>query len=132
MKATITFTTKIDDVLVDAGELTLTDPAETPTYGVKCIDTGEVVVSAGTVVPKVATGTFELEFNEPTEDATYTVWERFVYAGETYYVEHTYFAYHAGDSKIPDEDRIALVGAVLASPVSIFQGQRPRQFYLVA
>lgn len=129
MIATLVFTTKIDDVLVDVGTLTLSDP--TATYGIKRNDNDAIVVAAGTVVSRISTGTFQFQFEEPAEDIWYTVQERWVYEGEAHYVEHTYFASHAGDSRIPEVDRIALVGAVVVSPLSVFQGQRPQQFYSV-
>jgi hypothetical protein len=131
MHATLTFTTEIEGSLVDAGTLTLADPAAEPTYGVKRNDTDEVVLAAGTVVPRISVGTFQIEFDEPAEDIWYTVWENWEYAGVEYHIEHTYFASHTGDSRIPAGDRIELTGAVLVSPVSVFNKQRPWQFYEV-
>lgn len=95
MRATLSFTTKISGVLVDAGSLVLVDPADTPTYGVRCNDTGAIVVAANTPVPKTATGTFSISFVEPAEGAWYTVWEKWTYRGVTHRFEHAYYASRA-------------------------------------
>jgi hypothetical protein len=84
--ATITRTWKVDGVLTDVTTALLSDP--TGTYGLKRDDTGATVVADGTAMTKSATGTYTYTFTDLEDGVAYTAWVEFVYAGQTYHVEH--------------------------------------------
>ena len=79
-------TFKVEGVLTDATSAKLSDP--TGAYGVRRNDTGAVVVADGTAMSHVATGQYSYSFAEPAVGLSYQAWVEFVYAGNTYHLEH--------------------------------------------
>ena len=90
MNATLTLTTEIADVLVDAGTFVLADPTET--FGIRRYGTETIVVASGTPVPKIADGVYEYTFEEPAEGVTYEIWTKWTYRSQTYYQQYLYVA----------------------------------------
>ena len=82
---TITYTTKLEDVLANATSVVLADP--TGTYGIKRNDTGATVVAVDTALTNTATGTYAYDFSAPAEGVTYTAWIKVILSGSTAYHE---------------------------------------------
>ncbi len=79
---TLTFTAKINGALVDVDAITLDDP--TDDYGVRRLDTLDVVVAAETVIPRVSLGNYAYSFTDPEPGLTYEYTVKVVYSNTTY------------------------------------------------
>jgi hypothetical protein len=77
----IRFAHRIAGVLTDATSVTLND--DTATYGVRRVDTGAVVVAAGTAFTHDGTGLYSYTLTGLTAGVTYQFSVEKVYAGET-------------------------------------------------
>lgn len=88
--ATLKFATKIADVLTDVSSVVLSDPAST--FGIQRTDTEATIVAANTTMTRTSTGTYEYDFDEDINNVEYRFYVKWVYAGETYYVENIYTA----------------------------------------
>jgi len=84
--ATITFTTKIAGVLTNVTSVVLADPASPPTYGLRRVDTGQVIVAANTVLANPSAGTYTVTFTA-VAGVTYQGYIAWTYAGETHHQE---------------------------------------------
>ena len=85
----IRFKFRVADVLTNVTSAVLSDPADTPTYGVKRDDTGATVVAAGVSMgDPVSTGIYSYTFDDPAGyTGPYTAWIKILYAGATYHFE---------------------------------------------
>ena len=87
--ATITFTTKQNNVLADATSVVLSNASNS--IGIKRNDTGDVVVAAGTVLTKQSTGTYAYTFTAPADNVFYTAYLKVIASGATLYHEVAFF-----------------------------------------
>lgn len=85
--STLSFTFKINGALVDATSVTLNDAASS--YGVRRVDNLDIVVAAGTVVPRTSLGKYAYTFTDPEPNLTYEYNLEVVYAGTTYRFNRT-------------------------------------------
>jgi hypothetical protein len=83
----ISFTWRVGGVLTDVTSAVLSDP--TAAFGVRRLDTGAVVVAAGTAMTHPALGTYQYSFADPAYGLIYNYWVEIVYLGNTYNIEHT-------------------------------------------
>ena len=73
--------------LTDPESVTLTDQGAT--YGVKRLDTGEVVVAAGTVMVRESEGVYTYSFDDPAPGLTYRYSVAALIGAQVYYQEGT-------------------------------------------
>ncbi len=86
---TITFKHSTDDDgLIDVTSVEMSN--EAATIGLKRDDTDEVLIAAGTPIPSTGDpGIYQISFDEPASNLTYTYWLKWVFDGATYYREVT-------------------------------------------
>lgn len=70
-------------VLIDPASVVLMD--FTGAFGVKRLDTDEVVVPAGAYMTKVSTGVYQFAITDPAPNLQYEYWVQAVIQGSTYY-----------------------------------------------
>jgi hypothetical protein len=80
---TLSFTAKINGELVDMDSVYLADQNED--FGVRRLDTLDVVVDKDTVVPRLSLGTYRYSFDDPEPGLTYEYTLKVTYSGITYY-----------------------------------------------
>lgn len=86
MPIAITRTWIVNGVPTDADSLpTLADP--TGSFGIRRVDTREVVVATGAVTTRLSAGRYSYTFNEPAAGLSYEAFMRIVYQGTAYTVE---------------------------------------------
>jgi len=113
--ATITFTTKKDDVLTNATSVVLSD--STATYGIKRNDTGAMVVAAGTATSNPSTGTYTYAFTPPAEHVTYTAMLKVIANATTVYRE---VVFHIGASGVTQLIPSLVLQKYLVDTLSLF------------
>jgi len=87
---TLRFTTRVDDTLTDMTSVVLSD--SDATFGIQRTDTEATIIAANTAMTWVSTGVYEYNFESAINNVEYKFYVKWVYAGETYYVENTYTA----------------------------------------
>jgi len=87
--STITFTTKLEDVLTNATSCVLSNSAAT--IGIMRNDTGVVVTAAGTAMVNSATGTYTYDFSAPVDSIFYTAYIKLVASGAIVYREVVFY-----------------------------------------
>ena len=88
--ATLRFTTKVADELANVTSVVLSDSSAT--YGIQRADTEATIIAANTEMTWISTGVYEYEFVEAINNVEYRFYVKWVYGGETYYVENVYTA----------------------------------------
>lgn len=84
---TITKEFRLGGVLFDPTSVTLCDP--TGAFGIQRSDTAEMVVEADTAMTKSSVGVYIYTFSNPTYNAPYEYWIKYVHQGITSYSEFT-------------------------------------------
>lgn len=110
---TIQRTWEVDGVMTDPTSVTLID--DTGTFGLKRIDTGEVLVAAGTAFTKIATGHYQYEATGLVAGVTYLAATRVVYLGRSIYFETTHVASDEGALVTSAEVLLNLLGTATAT-----------------
>lgn len=85
--STFSFTFKINGALIDADSVVLSDAAAT--YGVRRLDNLDLVVAAGTPVPRISLGKYSYTFSDPEPNLTYEYNLEVVYDNTTYRFNRT-------------------------------------------
>lgn len=85
---------KVDGALTDVTAAVLSDPVGA--YGIKRLDTGAVVVAAGTAMEHESTGVYSYSFTS-VDGVAYSAYSKFTYGGADYYQDHDFAAYTPGD-----------------------------------
>jgi hypothetical protein len=83
MAVTLTFTAKINGVLIDVDAAVLEDQIED--FGVRRTDNLDVVVASGTALTRISLGTYQHEFAEPEPNLSYEYTVKITYGGTSYY-----------------------------------------------
>ncbi len=105
----ITFNFFVGGIATDATSAVLEDP--TGAFGVKRLDTGGVVVAAGTAFTHASTGRYTYNFTDPAYGLLYEVWKKWVYLGNTYFEQS--FVYGT----------VAPAGGLVTSSITLVQAR---------
>lgn len=84
MSTTLKFECKIAGVLTDVNDCVLSD--QSGTFGVRRVDNGVIVVSAGTIVPRLSLGTYEITFADPEPELVYEYTFHVTLGADDYYL----------------------------------------------
>lgn len=83
----ILFEWRVDGALVDAEDVDFANQAST--FGIRRTDTNEVLVAAGTPIPRTGPGQYEYPLTDPVSGGLiYEYYIRVLYEGETYYIQN--------------------------------------------
>ena len=117
---TITFTTKLEDVLTNPTSVVLSNAAAT--IGIKRNDTGTSVVAAGTALTNSSAGTYTYLFTPPIEDVFYTAYIKVIASGSTLYKEESFYVgVTSSMSLVPS----SVMAQYLISTLEIFNATNP-------